>query len=107
HSARVTEAMALSDSTFRKSYRSSYKIPSPSLTLPVRKRYRGDESSDGDDEGHGLDDEGHGLDDKGRSLDDEVRSVDSDGLGLEEEEEVVPEGQQQATPVVEVAASEP
>ncbi|GJS78406.1 hypothetical protein Tco_0728287 [Tanacetum coccineum] len=39
-SARVTKAMILSDLAFRKRYRSSYKTPSPSLTLPVRKRYR-------------------------------------------------------------------
>ncbi|GJU83178.1 hypothetical protein Tco_1285543 [Tanacetum coccineum] len=41
HSARVAEAMALSDSAFRKRYRSYYDTPSPSLTLLVRKRYRG------------------------------------------------------------------
>ncbi|GKA96935.1 hypothetical protein Tco_0824829 [Tanacetum coccineum] len=42
YSARVTEAMALSDSAFRKRYRSSYETPSSSsyLALPVRKRYR-------------------------------------------------------------------
>nr|GFD21384.1 hypothetical protein [Tanacetum cinerariifolium] len=43
HSSRVAEEMALSDSAFRKRYRSSYETPSSSssLTLPVRKRYRG------------------------------------------------------------------
>ncbi|GKC39130.1 hypothetical protein Tco_1051514, partial [Tanacetum coccineum] len=46
----------------------------------------GEEGTD-EDEGHGLDDEGHGLDD-------ESRSVESDGLGLEVEEEAVPEGQE-------------
>ncbi|GJR53245.1 hypothetical protein Tco_1403766 [Tanacetum coccineum] len=86
--------------SFHKRYRSSYETPSPSLTLPVRKRYRGtselildtdsEESQGLDDEGHGLGDEDHGLDDEGH-----------------EEEEVVPEGQQQAVPVVETAASEP
>ncbi|GJW37998.1 hypothetical protein Tco_0060918 [Tanacetum coccineum] len=124
---RVREAMALSDLAFCKRYRSSYESQSSSssLALPVRKRYRGtselildtdsegeelrdkdtdedreDESSDADDEGHGSNDEGHGLDDKGRS-------IENDRLGLEEEEEVVPEGQQQAVLVVDTATSEP
>ncbi|GJW47635.1 hypothetical protein Tco_0079281 [Tanacetum coccineum] len=107
HSARVTEAMALLDSAFRKRYRYSYKTPSSSssLAFPVWKRYRAtselildtdseeDEIRDKDtdeDEGHGLDDkdhslddEGHGLDDKDHSLDDEGHSLDEEGLGLE------------------------
>ncbi|GJV15637.1 hypothetical protein Tco_1360960 [Tanacetum coccineum] len=124
HSARVTEAVALSDLAFRKRYRSSYETPSSlsSPALPVRKRYRGtfelildtdsegdklgdedigeDESLDANDERERLGDEGHGLDDEGRS-------IESDGLGLEEKEEAVPEGQQQTTPVIERAVSEP
>ncbi|GKB80005.1 hypothetical protein Tco_0946900 [Tanacetum coccineum] len=123
HSARVTEAMALSDSTFCKRYRSSYETPSSSSSsaFPVRKRYRGtselildtnseeeigEEDTD-EDEGHGLDDEGHGLDDGGHGLDDEGRSVESDGLGLEGEEEAVLEGQPRAVLVVGAAASAP
>nr|GEX19349.1 hypothetical protein [Tanacetum cinerariifolium] len=107
HSSRVAEAMALSDTAFRKKYRSSYETPTPSLTLPVRKRYRGtsklildtdsegdelgdddsgeggeDESSDADDERNGLNDECHGLVDKDHGLENE-------DLGLEEE--VIPE----------------
>ncbi|GJT18868.1 hypothetical protein Tco_0877574 [Tanacetum coccineum] len=99
HSAKVIEAMALSDSTFRKRYRSSYEKPSllSSLAFLVRKRYRGtselildtdseeDEIGEEDsnkDEGHGLDDEDHGLDDEDHSLDDEGRSLDEEGLGL-------------------------
>ncbi|GKF60965.1 hypothetical protein Tco_0177751, partial [Tanacetum coccineum] len=102
HSARVVKAMALSDLALRKRYRSSYETSSSSSSpaLPVRKRYRGtselildmdskdDEIGEEDtdkDEGHGLDDEGHGLDD-------EDRSMESDGLGLEGEEEDIPEG---------------
>ncbi|GKB56436.1 hypothetical protein Tco_0912622 [Tanacetum coccineum] len=122
HLARVAEAMALSDSTLRKRYRSSYETSSSSQDLPVRKRYRGtselilDTDSEKDkigaddtdeDEGHGLDDEGHCLDDEGHGLDDEGRSVESDGLGLEGEEEAVPEGQQRAAPVVETDVGEP
>ncbi|GKC28415.1 hypothetical protein Tco_1035709, partial [Tanacetum coccineum] len=52
------------------------------------------------DESYGLDDEGHGRDDESRGIDDEGHSVKSDGLGLEEEEEAVLGGQQQAAPVV-------
>nr|GEZ47760.1 hypothetical protein [Tanacetum cinerariifolium] len=99
HSARVTKAMALSDSTFCKRYISSYETPSSSSSpaLPVRKRYQG----------HGLDDESHGLDDEGHSLDDEGHSAKSDGLGLEGEEEAVPEGQQWAALVMEKTMGEP
>ncbi|GJR93576.1 hypothetical protein Tco_0265750 [Tanacetum coccineum] len=121
HLARVTEAMALLDSGFGKRYRSSYEIPSSSSSpaLLVRKRYRGtselildtdskgDKLGDEDTDDDGEDDEGHGSDDEGHDLDDECCSVDSNGLGLEEEEEVVPEGQQQTALVVETATSEP
>nr|GEZ32256.1 hypothetical protein [Tanacetum cinerariifolium] len=101
-SARIAEAAALSPSSFRKTYRSSYETPSPllSLTLPIRKRYRGTsalildtetekESSDSNAEGKVLEDEGLGLDDKGNGLEDE-------GPGSEEDEEAALEGQQQA-----------
>ncbi|GJR24373.1 hypothetical protein Tco_0972900 [Tanacetum coccineum] len=60
----------------------------------------GVEGSGTDDDSHGLDDESHGIDDESCGLDDEGHSVESDGLGLGEEEEVVPGGQQQAAPVV-------
>ncbi|GJZ02135.1 hypothetical protein Tco_0520096 [Tanacetum coccineum] len=83
HSARVAEAMALSDSALRKSEED--KI--------------GEEGTD-EDEGHGLDDEGHGLDD-------ESHSVVSDGLGLEGEDEAVLEGQQRAVSVVGTTTSAP
>ncbi|GKD91330.1 hypothetical protein Tco_1366837, partial [Tanacetum coccineum] len=58
-------------------------------------------------EGPGTDDESYGLDDESRGLDDKGHSIDSDGLGLEEEEEAVPEGQQQATLIVRAAVSAP
>ncbi|GJZ28418.1 hypothetical protein Tco_0573065, partial [Tanacetum coccineum] len=58
-------------------------------------------------EGLGMDAEGYGLDDESRGIDDEGHSVESDGLSLEEEEEAVPEGQQQAAPVVGTAMSAP
>ncbi|GKF22199.1 hypothetical protein Tco_0074521, partial [Tanacetum coccineum] len=58
-------------------------------------------------EGPGMDDEGYGLDDKSRGIDDEGHGAESDGLGLEEEEEAVPEGLQQAAPVVGTTVSAP
>ncbi|GKE72839.1 hypothetical protein Tco_1534880 [Tanacetum coccineum] len=121
---------------YRSSYETSSSSSSSSLTLLVWKRYRGtselildtnregdelgeeDESSDADDkrerESQGLDDEGQGLDEEGQGLDDEGQGLDNDGqgsedegLGMEEEEEVTPEGQQQAVPVIDTAVSEP
>nr|GEY23649.1 hypothetical protein [Tanacetum cinerariifolium]GEY23832.1 hypothetical protein [Tanacetum cinerariifolium] len=54
-----------------------------------------------------LNDEGHGLGDEDHGLDDEYHGLKGEGLGLEEEEEAVPEGQQQAVPVMKTTASEP
>ncbi|GKA06201.1 hypothetical protein Tco_0685425, partial [Tanacetum coccineum] len=51
-------------------------------------------------ESRGLDVESRGLDDESRGLDDEGHSVKSDGLGLGEEKEVVPRGQQQVVLVI-------
>ncbi|GKG50150.1 hypothetical protein Tco_0521250, partial [Tanacetum coccineum] len=71
HSARVAEAMALSDSDLRKRYRSSYSTSSSSSSpaLLVQKRYWGmsklilDTNSEEDEirEEDTDDDEGHGL----------------------------------------------
>ncbi|GJX46145.1 hypothetical protein Tco_0271335 [Tanacetum coccineum] len=88
-SARITKAAALSPSSFRKRYISSYETPSPSSspTLPIWKRCRGtselvedikDESSDSDTEKEGSEDEGPGSEDEGHGSEDE-------GPGLEEE----------------------
>ncbi|GJR70022.1 hypothetical protein Tco_0016087 [Tanacetum coccineum] len=82
-----SKAMDLLDLAFRKRYRSSYETPSPSLTLPMRKRYRGTSELILD-----TDSEGDGLGDK---------DTDEDGEGSEEE--VVPEGQQQAPPAADTA----
>nr|GFA64424.1 hypothetical protein [Tanacetum cinerariifolium] len=57
-------------------------------------------------ESQGLDDEGHGLGDEDQGLDYYIQGLKDEDLGLEEEE-VIPEGQQQAFLVVETAASEP
>ncbi|GJX44080.1 hypothetical protein Tco_0260756 [Tanacetum coccineum] len=90
HSAKVTEAMALSDSAFRKS--EGDELGDEDIEE--------DDSLDEDDEKERSDDEGHGSDDEGHGLE-------GDGLGLEEKEEAAPEGQQQAVPVIDTAASEP
>ncbi|GJW70588.1 hypothetical protein Tco_0127505 [Tanacetum coccineum] len=101
HSARVTEAMAVSDSAFRKRYRSSYETPSPSpsLTLQVRKRYKGtselilDTNSKGDKLGDKDIEEDESLD-----ANDDRERLDDEGLGLEEEE-AAPEASQGGNPV--------
>ncbi|GJT16724.1 reverse transcriptase domain-containing protein [Tanacetum coccineum] len=91
------------DVAFHKRFRSSYEgSPSPLPTLLVRKRY---ESCAGDEDPN-LDDEGYGLDDESRGIDDDGHSVERDGLGLEEGDEVVPEGQQQAAPVIDTIMGE-
>ncbi|GJW55162.1 hypothetical protein Tco_0099247 [Tanacetum coccineum] len=51
-------------------------------------------------EGPGMNDKGYGLDHESRGIDDEDHSVESNGLGLEEDEEVIPGGQQQAAPII-------
>ncbi|GJX90128.1 hypothetical protein Tco_0343454 [Tanacetum coccineum] len=67
----------------------------------------GDEGLAARDEGPGMGVKGHGLDDKSRGLDDEGYSVESDRLGLREEEDAIPEGEQRAVPVVGAAMSMP
>ncbi|GKD75303.1 hypothetical protein Tco_1333585 [Tanacetum coccineum] len=77
-SARVTEAASLSPSSFRKRYRSFYKTPSSSpspassLTLPIRKRYRGTydpildtETKDDESEAEGVGSGSEELEDEG------------------------------------------
>ncbi|GKC77251.1 hypothetical protein Tco_1128025 [Tanacetum coccineum] len=90
HSARVAEAMALSDSAFR-----------DELGDEDTNEDGEDESLDADDKRERSDDEDYGLDDEGRGLEGERLSLE------EEEEDAVPEGQQQAVPVVSIIASEP
>ncbi|GKC92542.1 hypothetical protein Tco_1157984, partial [Tanacetum coccineum] len=87
----LTQAMALSDSAFCKRYRSSYEIPSSSssLTLPVRKRYRGTSKLilDTDSEGDELGDEDteEDVEDESQGLDDESQSLDNESQGLKDE----------------------
>nr|GEZ37685.1 hypothetical protein [Tanacetum cinerariifolium] len=100
------EATSLSPSSFRKRYRYSYETPSPSyetpspsssLTLPIRKRYRGTSKliDDTKDESSDLDTMREGLEDGGP------------GLKEQEEEEASPEGQKRAVPIMDTAADEP
>ncbi|GJY94302.1 hypothetical protein Tco_0510663 [Tanacetum coccineum] len=113
-SASMAEVEAMSDSAFRKRFRSFYES-SPSLSpldLPSQKCYRDtyklieDHEEEDDDEeeeeieesldsdsGPDMGVERHGLDDESRSLDEEGHSVKSDGLGLRKEEEAIPESQ--------------
>nr|GEZ80303.1 hypothetical protein [Tanacetum cinerariifolium] len=73
----------------------------------------GVEGPDVDDESYGLDDESYGLDYESHGVDDEIRGLDNEGCGIKSdglslgEEEVVPEGQQQAAPVVRTTVSTP
>ncbi|GKD02591.1 hypothetical protein Tco_1177565 [Tanacetum coccineum] len=66
----------------------------------------GDEGLAAGDEGPSMRVESRDSDDESRGLDDEGHGVESDGLDLGEEE-VVPEGQQQAVPVVGTVVSVP
>nr|GEX93062.1 hypothetical protein [Tanacetum cinerariifolium] len=85
------EVAAMPDLTFCKRFRSSYNsLPSP--TFPLWKSCREDEDPATGDEGLAARDEGPGI------------RVESLGLGGDE---VVPEGQQRAAPVVETAMGEP
>ncbi|GJU16774.1 hypothetical protein Tco_1144740 [Tanacetum coccineum] len=118
-SARIAEASALSPSSFRKMYRSSYETSSSSPpALPIRKRYQGtlelvedtkDESSDSGTEREGSEGEGHSLEDKGHGSEDEGPSSEDEGpcTKEDEEEEATLEGQQQTVPVMDTAAGEP
>ncbi|GKE72834.1 hypothetical protein Tco_1534875 [Tanacetum coccineum] len=110
YSSRIAEVASMSDVAFHKRFRSSYEgSPSPSPTLPVRKRYRGTSELilDTDSEGDELGDEEVSLDSDSRSEDVEDEGPTAGDEDLEEEDEAVPEGQQQAAPVVETTVGEP
>ncbi|GKB52583.1 hypothetical protein Tco_0903336 [Tanacetum coccineum] len=66
-----------------------------------------DESLAAGDEGPGMGVGSHGLDDESRGFDNEGHRIVSDGLGLGEEEEAIPESQQWTVPVVGTAVSVP
>ncbi|GKE93271.1 hypothetical protein Tco_1574366 [Tanacetum coccineum] len=127
-STSMVEVAAMSEFALRKRFQSSYEssLSVSPPDLPSRNRYRNDEGPTAEDEdpaaedegltagvegpgihdeGYGLNDERHGGDDKSRGIDEEGHSVESDGLGLKEEEEAAPRGQQQAAPVAGIAMS--
>ncbi|GJU25301.1 hypothetical protein Tco_1163922 [Tanacetum coccineum] len=107
-STSMAEVAAMSESTLRKRFQSSYKssLSVSPPNLPSQKRYRSmfeliEDSKDDDDE------EDKEIEESMDSDNDEGHSVESDGLGLEEEEEAAPGGQQQAAPVAGTAVSAP
>ncbi|GKE44541.1 hypothetical protein Tco_1471825 [Tanacetum coccineum] len=127
----------MSDSAFRKRFRSSYES-SPSSSppdIPLRKRYQGtselveddkeededdeeedeeiEESSDSDSVSEDTEDEGPITEDEDPITRDEGLAVRDEGLSIRVEslilggDEAVPEGQQRAAPVMETAMGEP
>ncbi|GKD51986.1 hypothetical protein Tco_1280962 [Tanacetum coccineum] len=128
-SVSMAEVTAMSDSAFHKRFRSSYErgdeeedeemeessdsnsvsedAEDEGPTAEDKDPAAGDEGLAARDEGPGIGVESRGSDDDSRGLDDEGHSVESDGIGLGEEEEVVPEGQHQVVPVVGAAVSAP
>ncbi|GJT99851.1 hypothetical protein Tco_1110190 [Tanacetum coccineum] len=127
-SASLAEVAAMSESALRKRFRSSYES-SPSVSS--WKSYRGtselvedsgehddeedeeiEESMDSDSVSKDAEDEGPTAEDEDPAAEDEghtagVEGPESDELSLEEEEEVVPMGQQQAALVVGIIVSAP
>ncbi|GJS24847.1 hypothetical protein Tco_0453479 [Tanacetum coccineum] len=128
-SASMAEVAAMSESAFRKRFRSSYEssLSSSPPDLPLWKRYRGtselvddseedeveeiEESLDSDSVSEDAENEGPTAEDEDPAVGDEGlvagSRASSDGLGLEEEEEAIPGGQQQAAPVVGTSVSAP
>ncbi|GKE76681.1 hypothetical protein Tco_1542801, partial [Tanacetum coccineum] len=120
-SASMAEVAAMSESAFRKRFRSSYEsLPSLSPPdLPLWKRYQGtselveddeedeeiEESLDSNSVSKDTEDEGPTAEDEDHAAGDEGLAAGDEGLG--EEEEAVAEGQQQTVPVVEIAVSTP
>ncbi|GKC88482.1 hypothetical protein Tco_1149131 [Tanacetum coccineum] len=128
-SVSMAEVAAMSDSAFRKRFRSSYEsLPSSSPPdLPSWKRYRGtselveddkegdneeddeeiEESSNSDSVSEDAEDEGPTAEDKDPAAGDEGFAAGDEGPDIGEEEEVVPKDQQRAFSVMGVAVSAP
>nr|GFB12845.1 hypothetical protein [Tanacetum cinerariifolium] len=99
-STGMENVAAMSDSAFRKRFRSSYDS-SPSSTLLVRKRYRGtselilgtnseedeelEESSDSDSENEDVEDKGPIKDDEDHTVEDEGLAAGVKGLDVDDE----------------------
>ncbi|GKB67284.1 hypothetical protein Tco_0928696 [Tanacetum coccineum] len=117
-SARIAEVAAMSDVAFRKRFRSPYEIsPSSPPTLPVRKRYRGtselvlstdSEANELGNEEDSLDSDSgsEGAEDEGPAAGNEDPDMRDEGFSLGEDE-AIPEGQQQAAPVMETTVGDP
>nr|GEY57624.1 hypothetical protein [Tanacetum cinerariifolium] len=118
-SAGIADVAAMSDSTFRKRFRSSYDS-SPSPTLPVRKTYRGtselilgtnSEDNEEVEESSDSDSESKGAKDEGPTTEDEDPTAGDDGLAVGSRAPVGGGGctwvQHQAAPVVGTAVSVP
>ncbi|GJX92137.1 hypothetical protein Tco_0345463 [Tanacetum coccineum] len=117
-SARIAEVAAMSDVALCKRFRSPYESsPSPSPTLPVRKRYKGTSKlvlstdSEADKLGNKEDsldsDSGsEGAEDEGPAMGDEDPNIRDEGFSLGEDE-AIPEGQHREAPVVETTVGEP
>nr|GEU64600.1 retrotransposon protein, putative, Ty1-copia subclass [Tanacetum cinerariifolium] len=97
NSGVISKHTAMSDSTFRKRFRSSYDCSSSPI-LPVWKRYRGtselilgtdseevEESSDSDSESEDVEDEGPTVEDEDPAAEDEGLAARVEGLGLDDE----------------------
>ncbi|GKB61571.1 hypothetical protein Tco_0917757 [Tanacetum coccineum] len=130
-SSSMAEVAAMSESAFRKRFRSSYESSSSlsSPDLPSQKYYQGtsklveddeeeddeeddeiDESLDSDSVSRDAEDEGPTTEDENLVAGDEGLPAGDEGpsMGVErEDEEAVPEGQQQAVPVMGTAVSTP
>nr|GEW12066.1 hypothetical protein [Tanacetum cinerariifolium] len=96
-SAGMADVATMSDSAFRKRFRSSYDS-SPSPTLPVRKRYRGtpdlilgtdseevEESSDSNSESEDVEGEGPTAEDEDPTTEDEGLAVRVEGPDVDDE----------------------
>nr|GEX02819.1 hypothetical protein [Tanacetum cinerariifolium] len=100
----IAEVAAISNSVFHKS--EDDEEIEESLDFNNKSEGAEDEGPTAEDEDPVAGTRGHSMDDESRGLDDEGHGVEIDGLGLEKEE-VVPEGQLQATLVVRTAVSAP
>ncbi|GJW74938.1 hypothetical protein Tco_0134308 [Tanacetum coccineum] len=98
-SASIAEVVTMSDSAFRNS-RDDEEEDEEKEDEEV------EESSDSDSESEDVEDEGPTAEDEGPAAGDEGPSMRVESLGLGEDE-VVPEGQQRAASVVEIAIGEP
>ncbi|GKC15629.1 hypothetical protein Tco_1012411 [Tanacetum coccineum] len=104
-SATMAKVAAMFNFAFRKSV--SKDAEDEGTTIEDEDPAVRDEGLAVGDKGPGMGVESCGSDDESHGLDDEGHSIESNGLGLEEEEEAEPEGQQREVLVVGAAMSAP